>query len=80
MSPQTKEFIDSIKLTNDSIVNSVIEKFVNRSKIGFDKYQVTMDREDLGLEDWLVHNIEETMDSLVYQTKILKLLREKNAK
>lgn len=54
----------------DSIVSSVIEKIENRAKIGFEKYGVTMDRDDLSLVQWIEHAQEEMMDMLIYLEKI----------
>ena len=31
----------------DTIVNSIIKKFISRSNVGKDKYGTTLDREDL---------------------------------
>jgi hypothetical protein len=54
----------------DPIVNSVIDKFLHRSRVGIEKYGTTLDRNDLSLEQWLDHAIEEAMDFCLYLTKI----------
>jgi hypothetical protein len=54
----------------DSVVTSVIEKIENRAKIGFEKYGVTMDRDDLSIVQWIEHAQEEMMDMLIYLEKI----------
>jgi hypothetical protein len=64
-----------IKIT-DSIVDSVIDQFIQRATIGKQKYGIDMDRNDLSLEDWLEHSIQEKMDDLLYMQKTLQILRE----
>lgn len=58
----------------DSIVNSVINKFLERSKFGKEKYGTDLDRNDLGLYDWIVHAQEEHMDAILYLEKIKKII------
>ena len=60
----------------DSIVESIIDKFVERAKIGKKKYGTDLDRIDLELEDYLEHALEEHMDAILYLQKALKLVRE----
>jgi len=50
----------------DKIVESVLDKFKERSKKGIDKYGVTLDREDLSGLEWLTHLQEELMDATLY--------------
>jgi len=64
-------FVDS---TNDSIVNAVILKFIERSEMGYKKYGVTLDRTDLSLPDWILHAQEELMDGILYLEKIKKTI------
>lgn len=59
-------------MTNDSIVNAIIEKFKTRSELGLKKYGTTLDRNDLTQEEWLDHAIEESMDFILYLYKIKK--------
>jgi hypothetical protein len=54
----------------DSIVNSVISKFINRSDVGVKKYGVTLDREDLDINEWIKHAQEEHMDAILYLEKL----------
>ena len=61
-------------LTNDSIVNDIINKFKERSIKGEEKYGTNLDRTDLSLKDWLKHAIEEHMDAILYLNKALKKL------
>jgi hypothetical protein len=64
-----------IKVT-DSIVDLVIDQFVSRASFGKEKYGTDMDRNDLLLEDWLEHSIQEKMDDILYMQKALQMLRE----
>lgn len=54
----------------DSIVNSVVEKFQERSEVGIKKYNNTLDRNDLCLVEWLNHLQEELMDATLYIQKL----------
>ena len=60
----------------DSIVDSVIDKFVERATFGKAKYNTDLDRSDLSLEDWLEHSIQEKLDDILYMQKALITLRE----
>ncbi len=61
----------------DSIVDSVIDQFVERSVIGKEKYKKNMDREDLSLYEWIEHSIQESMDLILYLRKIQKTIDPK---
>jgi len=61
---------------NDSIVNSVIDKFKQRSEAGINKYGTTLDRDDLSILDWLKHAQEEAMDFCLYLEKLAKELEQ----
>jgi hypothetical protein len=50
----------------DTIVESVINQFKDRSKVGIAKYGVTLDREDLSTLEWIQHLQEELMDAVCY--------------
>lgn len=56
----------------DSIVDSIIDRFIHRSQIGKAKYGVDMDRTDLSLKEWLQHSIEEKLDDILYMQRALK--------
>ena len=58
----------------DSIVESVLDKFKQRSEEGIKKYGVTMDRKDLNGLEWLNHLQEELMDATLYIEKLKKEL------
>ena len=60
----------------DSIVDSIIDKFVERATFGKQKYNTDLDRTDLSLEDWLEHSIQEKLDDILYMQKSLQTLRE----
>lgn len=54
----------------DSIVETIISKFRERSELGKKKYGVTLDRTDLSLLDWIRHAQEEHMDAILYLEKL----------
>jgi len=58
----------------DSIVNSVINKFIERAKFGKEKYGTDLDRTDLALYEWILHAQEEHMDAILYLEKIKKII------
>ena len=63
----------------DSVVESVREDLLQRSKIGIKKYNATLDRTDLSLVEWLQHAYEECLDQANYLKKsILILKNQKN--
>lgn len=56
----------------DSIVQSVVQKFIQRSDFGKKKYGTTLDREDLCFNHWVQHAQEELMDAILYLEKLKK--------
>ena len=58
----------------DSIVDSVIDQFISRAQVGKQKYKTTLDRDDLGLSEWIEHALQEHMDAILYLQKIKVLL------
>ena len=62
--------------TPDSIVQTIIERFVERAKFGEKKYGTNLDRNDLSLEDWLEHSIQEKLDDILYMQKALKEIQD----
>jgi len=56
--------------SGDSIVDAVVQKFLQRSSLGQAKYGVTLDRTDLQLKDWIQHTQEELMDAILYLEKL----------
>jgi hypothetical protein len=57
----------------DSVVQSIINKFKQRSEVGIKKYGTTMDRDDLTRDEWITHISEELMDALLYLEKLKRL-------
>lgn len=72
---EEKELYITTKNT-DSVVFSIIEGFKQRADIGFKKYGVNLDRQDLSLQDWIQHAQEEHMDAILYLEKIKQLTKE----
>ena len=64
----------------DSIVDSVIDKFVSRAKFGKNKYGTDLDRQDLSVVEWLNHAIEEHMDAILYLNKLKEIIVGKDGK
>ena len=60
----------------DTILESVLTKFRQRSEVGQRKYNTTLDRKDLTLIEWLNHAQEEAMDLCLYLEKIKTMLNE----
>jgi hypothetical protein len=61
-------------LKADSIVDSIVDKFIDRSRIGKKKYGTNLDRTDLSLEEWIEHALEEHMDAILYLQKIKSVI------
>lgn len=57
----------------DSVVQSIINKFKQRSEVGIAKYNTTLDREDLTDKEWINHAQEEAMDLILYLEKLKRL-------
>ena len=72
----SKIIMETNKHCSDSIVNSVISKFISRSNVGIEKYGVTLDREDLEFDEWIVHAQEEHMDAILYLEKMKQNYRK----
>ncbi len=54
----------------DSVVKSVISKFVGRANVGLEKYGTNLDRNDLQTVEWINHAQEELMDGILYLEKL----------
>ena len=63
-------------MSKDKIIQSVINKIKNRSKVGFKKYGVTLYDDTQPLDMWLNHIQEELMDAVNYIEKTRMSLRE----
>jgi hypothetical protein len=57
----------------DSIVQSVLRQFQERSELGQKKYGTTLDRKDLSFSQWIQHMKEELMDAILYLEKLHQL-------
>jgi hypothetical protein len=60
----------------DSIVDSILNKFVDRAEMGFTKYNNTLDRKDLSKAEWINHAQEELMDGILYLERLKQELNE----
>lgn len=54
----------------DKFVESVVKKYQQRSEAGIKKYNTTLERNDLNLNQWLTHLQEELMDATLYIEKL----------
>jgi hypothetical protein len=59
----------------DTIVESVIKQFKDRSEVGIAKYGVTLNREDLSTLQWLEHAQQEAMDFCLYLERLKQELK-----
>jgi hypothetical protein len=59
----------------DTIVESIVAQFRERSRVGQAKYGTTLDRTDLKPLDWIQHAQEELMDGILYLEKLKKELQ-----
>jgi hypothetical protein len=73
---------DKLDIQEDTIVQSVIDQFFQRSQVGIKKYNTTLDRNDLSLHEWLEHLKQELMDATLYIQRLQKEIddsgKEKN--
>jgi hypothetical protein len=63
--------------TTDSVVDSIIDQFVERASFGKTKYGVDLDREDLSVLEWIEHAKQEHMDAILYLEKLKKIVETK---
>ncbi len=61
----------------DSVVNAVVNKYKDRANTGFEKYNTTLDREDLNELDWLNHLQDELMDASLYVQKLKHIIEKR---
>lgn len=57
-------------IVTDSIVDSIVDKFINRAAFGKAKYNNDLDRNDLNVIEWINHFQEELMDGILYVEKL----------
>jgi hypothetical protein len=60
----------------DSIVQTILTKFIDRSKFGKQKYGTDLDRQDLSVLDWINHAQEEHMDAILYLEKLKQTIQQ----
>jgi len=53
----------------DPVVERVVDKFVGRSDVGYEKYGVTLEEDPGEMLEWLNHLQEELMDAVLYLQK-----------
>jgi hypothetical protein len=58
------------KETKDSVVEEIVNRFQERSRVGIEKYKTTLDRKDLSPLDWINHLQEEMMDGILYAQRL----------
>lgn len=61
-------------LKTDSVVDSVIDQFIDRAQFGKVKYNTDLDRDDLSVPEWIEHAQQELMDGILYLEKLKKIL------
>ena len=54
----------------DSVVDTILNKFVDRAEMGFAKYSNTLDRRDISKLGWINHAQEELMDGILYLERL----------
>lgn len=58
----------------DPVVQSVVNKFVDRSDVGFAKYGKTLREDQSDVFIWLNHLQEELQDGILYIEKVLDII------
>ena len=71
---------DQKEIKRDKYVQSVKEKFEERSQTGIKKYNTTLEREDLNFLDWINHLQEELMDATLYLERLKTSYAEETTK
>ena len=63
----------------DPVVERVVDKFKQRSDVGYKKYGITLEDDPSKVVDWLNHLQEELMDAVLYLQKAKETYeKEKN--
>ena len=60
----------------DPIIQKVVEKFISRSDVGYNKYKVTLDEDSKSINEWLNNIQEELMDAVNYIEKLKSVLAD----
>lgn len=63
--------------SGDKIVDSITNKFYQRSQVGQKKYGTTLENNNLEINEWIVHAQEELMDCLLYLEKLKEEINNK---
>ena len=63
-------------MIKDTIVAEVRKDLRERSELGIEKYNTTLDRTDIDLKGWLQHAYEETLDKALYLKRAIRELNE----
>lgn len=58
----------------DPVVESVVDKFISRSDVGFAKYGKTLRDDKSDLFAWANHLQEELQDGILYIEKVLNMI------
>ena len=62
----------------DQIVLRVLARFNERSQVGINKYNTTLERTDLSTLEWLTHLQDELMDATLYVERLKDELKYLN--
>jgi len=54
----------------DPVVERVVDKFISRSDVGYEKYKVTLNDDPSNIFEWINHMQEELMDATLYLQKL----------
>jgi hypothetical protein len=54
----------------DSIVQTISNRFIDRAKMGWNKYGTNLDRKDLSVSEWVQHLQDELHDAYLYSEKL----------
>ena len=60
--------------TRDPVVAEQMRFIASRSDVGYDKYKVGLDREDLSIPQWLTHAREEATDLANYLARVTPMI------
>ena len=60
----------------EPVVERVVDKFIDRSDVGFKKYKVTLEDDHSDLFAWINHLQEELMDATLYLQKLKETASE----
>ena len=65
-----------MKKIKDPVVERVVNKFVQRSNVGVEKYNTTLEDANLDKKTWLNHLQEELMDAVLYLQKLKETIKQ----